>query len=87
MQRPLALVLGVLILLAVGDVRSAEAAYIDPNTGGMLFQILAAVFGTLSAVVLIFSSRIRMGMARLARAVRRGKGRETGSELRRDSTD
>ena len=28
--------------------------YIDPNTGGMLFQILVVMFGVISAVVLLF---------------------------------
>jgi|APFre7841882630_1041343.scaffolds.fasta_scaffold61591_2 hypothetical protein len=44
--------------------------YIDPNTGGMLFQILLAVFGVISAVVLIFSGRIRQIFARLRRKIR-----------------
>jgi hypothetical protein len=87
MEPRLALVIGVMIFLAVGDVRPAEAAYIDPNTGGMLFQILAAIFGTASAIILIFSSRIRMGMARLARAIRREKSGDTAGDLGRDSSD
>jgi hypothetical protein len=41
--------------------------YIDPNTGGMLFQILAVVFTVISGTVLVFSSRIRMLWARLMR--------------------
>lgn len=45
----------------------ASAAYIDPNTGGMLFQVLAAIFGVLSGLVLIFSSRIKMAFFRLMR--------------------
>ncbi|HNT73733.1 MAG TPA: hypothetical protein PKH77_01800 [Anaerolineae bacterium] len=45
-------------------------AYIDPNTGGMLFQVLAAGFALLSGGVLIFSRQIRTGFARLKRYVR-----------------
>lgn len=45
-------------------------AYIDPNTGGMLFQVLAAAFALLSGGVLIFSRQIRTGFARLKRYVR-----------------
>lgn len=45
--------------------------YIDPNTGGMLFQILAVVFGVFSGVVLLFSSKIKMGIAKLRRAMRK----------------
>ena len=41
--------------------------YIDPNTGGVLFQALAAAFAVLSGVLLIFSSKIRAGIARLRR--------------------
>lgn len=41
--------------------------YIDPNTGGMLFQVLAVLFGVFSGIVLIFSSKIRMFFGRLNR--------------------
>ena len=34
------------------DVLSAPEAYIDPNTGGMLFQVLAIVFTFLSGFIL-----------------------------------
>jgi hypothetical protein len=44
--------------------------YIDPNSGGMLFQIAAIAIGVLSGVILVFSSRIKMGVARLRRAFR-----------------
>jgi hypothetical protein len=35
-------------------------AYIDPNAGGMLFQVLAAAFASLSAIPLRFSRQDRM---------------------------
>ncbi len=41
--------------------------YIDPNTGGMLFQVLAVLFGLFSGMILIFSSKIRMFFGRLNR--------------------
>ena len=44
--------------------------YIDPSTGGMLFQTLALLFGLISGMVLLFSSKIRMWFARLGRWVR-----------------
>jgi uncharacterized membrane protein YqiK len=44
--------------------------YIDPNSGGMLFQIAVVVIGIFSGVILVFSSRIKMGVARLRRAFR-----------------
>ena len=48
----------------------ASAAYIDPNTGGMLFQVLAVLFGVISGVILIFSSRIKMLVFRIVRFIR-----------------
>ena len=50
--------------------------YIDPNTGGMLFQILAVVFGLVSGVVLFFSGRLKMAFARMMRYFRERKGGE-----------
>ena len=41
--------------------------YIDPNTGGMLFQVLAVVFALFSGVFLLFSSKTRAGIAKLRR--------------------
>ncbi len=41
--------------------------YIDPNTGGMLFQILAGLVAVLSGVLFVFSRQIRQGIARLRR--------------------
>jgi len=45
--------------------------YIDPNTGGILFQTLLVLFGVFSGVVLLFSSKIKMGIAKLRRAMRK----------------
>ena len=50
-------------------------AYIDPNTGGMLFQVLAAALAALSALALIFSRHIRVFLARLRRSLRDLRGR------------
>ncbi len=47
--------------------------YIDPNTGGILFQALAAVFVAISGVLLIFSGRIRAYFATLRRKMRKDK--------------
>jgi hypothetical protein len=54
--------------------------YIDPNTGGMLFQALAAAFALMSGIALVFSRQIRAALARLRRFVREAlKGHdETG---------
>ena len=55
-------------------------AYIDPNTGGMLFQVLATSFAVLSGIALVFARQIRTIVARLIRSLRglprRGKFQE-----------
>jgi hypothetical protein len=45
--------------------------YIDPNTGGMLFQALAAVLVAGSGVLLFFSRNIREGIAKIRRRFRK----------------
>ncbi len=62
-----------LIFSALGA--SSAQAYIDPNTGGQLFQLLAVAFGALSAILLLFSSYIRKGFARFRRFLRGLMGR------------
>jgi hypothetical protein len=47
--------------------------YIDPNTGGMLFQILATAFALFSGLILLFSGKIRALIARARRSVREGQ--------------
>jgi hypothetical protein len=44
--------------------------YIDPNTGGVLFQALAAALAVASGALLIFSGKIRALIARLRRRLR-----------------
>jgi hypothetical protein len=73
-----------LILSVVGA--QPALAYIDPNTGGILFQALAASFALISGVILIFSRQIRAGIARLRRRLRSQRNaNEPMSE--RDSTN
>ena len=45
--------------------------YIDPNTGGILFQALAAAFIAVSGVLLVFSGKIRGFISRLRRRTRK----------------
>jgi hypothetical protein len=52
--------------------------YIDPNSGGMLFQVLLVIFGVFTGTVLVFYSRIKLGIARLWRILRQ-KNREEGA--------
>jgi hypothetical protein len=45
--------------------------YIDPNTGGILFQALAGLLAVISGGLLFFSRQIRQGIARLRRRFRK----------------
>ena len=60
--------------------------YIDPNTGGMLFQILVVLFGVISAVILVFSGRIRIAFAKLRRRMRERNNPETRETISDDVT-
>ncbi len=51
--------------------------YIDPNTGGILFQALAVGLAAISGVLLIFSRRIREFFARMRRSARKDESEET----------
>jgi hypothetical protein len=66
------LLLALLISLTTEEV---AFAYIDPNTGGMLFQVLATALALLSGVALVFSRQIRVISARAMRSLRRMSGR------------
>ena len=50
--------------------------YIDPNTGGILFQALAAGFLAIVGVLMLFSGRIRQTIAKLRRSMRKDKGED-----------
>lgn len=45
--------------------------YIDPNTGGILFQALAGLLAVLSGVLLVFSKNIRQWISRIRRSARK----------------
>lgn len=62
------------LLIGLVSVRPA-LAYIDPGTGGMLFQVLATVFAVFSGVALIFSRQIRVVFGRARRYLRAFFGR------------
>ena len=51
--------------------KERKKMYIDPGSGGMLFQILAVMFGVLSGTVLMFSGRIKMFFAKWRRTMRK----------------
>jgi hypothetical protein len=60
--------------LGVGTAFAAPEAYIDPNTGGLIFQALLVVFTAISGVVFFFSSRIKMAFNRMMRSFRERNG-------------
>lgn len=50
---------GYFVWIGLSSLQMIIAAYIDPNTGGMLFQILAVLFGVISGALLLFSGKIK----------------------------
>jgi len=51
----------------------APIAYIDPNTGGMLFQMLAVLLALFSGILFFFSRQIKTAFARLRRSLRKSE--------------
>jgi hypothetical protein len=51
--------------------------YIDPNTGGILFQALAGIVAAVSGVLFLFSRKIRSGISRLRRSRRNDADEDT----------
>ncbi len=49
----------------------APKGYIDPNTGGMLFQVLAVIFAFFSGFLFFFSRQIKAAFSRFKRFLRR----------------
>lgn len=45
--------------------------YVDPNTGGILFQALAGLFAAVSGALFFFSRNIRQWFARMRRRGRK----------------
>ncbi len=70
MIRPIIKSTALALIASVVGVAPAFAAYVDPNTGGMLFQLLAVLFTVFSGILLFFSARIRMAFSRAVRFVR-----------------
>ncbi len=54
--------------------------YIDPNTGGVLFQALAGAFIVISGVLLVFSGKIRGFFSQMRRKAREDKNEDTESQ-------
>jgi hypothetical protein len=54
--------------------------YIDPNTGGLLFQLLAVLFAMFSGMMLFFSRQIKTFFSNMKRKLRR-KNEVDGKKL------
>ena len=70
-----------IIIGGVSSVLAAPPAYIDPNTGGMLAQVLIVLFGMLTGVWFFFANRIKMSFNRMMRTFREKKGGPVTQEI------
>ena len=64
------IILNSVVITSVANLYMVIPAYIDPNTGGMLFQILAVLFGVISGALLLFSGKIKGFYYRMRRKAR-----------------
>lgn len=58
------------IFSSIASLTKAPEAYIDPNTGGMLFQMLAVILALFSGIIFFFSRQIKTFFARIRRKMR-----------------
>jgi len=73
MKKKLAKATTIVFLMVLTVFGTARAAYIDPNTGGMLFQLLAVLIGVISGVLLLFSNQVKRAFYRIKRSLRGSK--------------
>ena len=57
--------------MSIFSIRKERSMYIDPNTGGVLFQALAGLLAVFSGVMLVFSRNIRQWISGLRRRARK----------------
>jgi hypothetical protein len=76
MKTKLAKATTLLFLMVLTVFGTARAAYIDPNTGGMLFQLLAVLIGVISGVLLLFSNQVKRAFYRIKRSLRGSKAEQ-----------
>jgi hypothetical protein len=60
----------VLALVVCGLGAKHAFAYIDPNAGGLMFQLLSVIFVVFSVILLTISAKIKMIFARVKRFAR-----------------
>jgi hypothetical protein len=63
-------VVGAMGLFLATSTWSPVFAYVDPNTGGMLFQVLGFGLAAVSGMILFFASHIRRAIGRTRRFVK-----------------
>ena len=61
------------LITGIQSALAAPKGYIDPSTGGMLFQVLAVIVTMASGLVFLFSNKIKM-------LFRRGGAAETTAD-------
>jgi len=76
----------IVFLMSLAAYGTAQAAYIDPNTGGLLFQVLAVLIGVISGFLLLFSSQVKKAFYRIKRSLR-GEKSEQIEESQPDKQD
>jgi len=64
----------------------APGLYIDPNTGGMLFQLLAVFLALFSGILFFFSRQIRLLFARFKRMIRHEESPLEKTEIPEDNS-
>ena len=52
--------LAIALITGIQAAYAAPRGYIDPSTGGMLFQVLAVIVTMASGLVFLFSNKIKM---------------------------
>ena len=52
--------LAIALITGIQAAYAAPKGYIDPSTGGMLFQVLAVIVTMASGLVFLFSNKIKM---------------------------
>jgi len=65
--------LAIALITGIQAAYAAPRGYIDPSTGGMLFQVLAVIVTMASGLVFLFSNKIKM-------LFRRGGSAETTAD-------
>jgi hypothetical protein len=76
----------IVFILSLAVYGSARAAYIDPNTGGILFQLLAVMIGVISGFLLLFSSQVKKVFYKIKRSLRGDKDEQSDDNGSKDQS-